>query len=94
MKLINDWRESWKFWSIRLGLIGTALTSIFLAAPEAALYAWAALPSDLKSLINPEVIKFIGVAILVLSFIARVIRQTKLEAENERNANQADKISD
>lgn len=94
MALINNWRESWKFWSIRLGVVGTIFTSVFLAAPEAAIYAWAAMPSDLKTLINPDAIKYIGIAILVLSFIARVIKQTELEAENERNANQADKISD
>lgn len=83
MQLINDWRKSWKFWSIRLGLIGTALTSIFLAAPEAALYAWALLPDDIKSVLPPAFIKFSGIGILALSFIARLVKQTKLEAEND-----------
>lgn len=83
MKLIPDWRKSWKFWSIRLGVIGTVLTSIFLAAPDAALYAWALLPEDVKAHIHPAVIKFMGTGILALSFIARVVQQPKIKVTNE-----------
>ena len=83
MKLINDWRKAWKFWSIQLGLIGGIITSVFLAAPEAALYAWALLPDDIKSVLPPAFIKFSGIGILALSFIARLVKQTKLEAEND-----------
>lgn len=85
MQLIRDWRKAWKFWSIRLGLIGTALTSIFLASPEAALYAWALLPEDIKTHMPPEVVKYMGIAILAGSFVARIIKQPKLEKKNEQN---------
>lgn len=87
MKLIPDWRKSWKFWSIRLGVIGTVLTSIFLAAPDAALYAWALLPEDIKAHMPPAVIKFMGIGIMAASFIARVVQQPKLQVPNESSIN-------
>lgn len=94
MELIPDWKRSYKFWSVQLGLIGTVVTGFFLAAPEAALYAWAALPQELKSLLPPDILKWAGILILVLSFIARVIRQSKLEREtNEARVNRADQNS-
>lgn len=91
MQLIPDWRQSWKFWSIRFGILGTCVASIFLAAPDAALYAWALLPDDIKSHLPPAFIKFSGVGILVLSFIARLVRQPKLEVDNGSDTDEPDK---
>lgn len=85
MQLIEDWKESYKFWSVRLGLVGTALVSLFLSAPEAALYAWSSLPSELKSVLPPEVVKYSGVVILLLSFFARLIRQNSLEKYDDKD---------
>ena len=82
MQLIRDWRKAWRFRSLQLGVIGTALTSLFIAAPDAALYAWALLPDDIKSHLPPGFIKYSGVGILVLSFVARLVRQPKLEVDN------------
>lgn len=80
MNLIPNWKQSWKFWSVRFGILGTILTSIALAAPEAVLYAWAALPEDIKSHMPPAVIKWMGIGIMTLSVISRLIKQPKLEA--------------
>jgi len=82
MKLIDDWKKFWRFKSIQFGVIGAALSSIFLAMPEAAIYAWAAMPEDIKSFLPPEVIKFTGIGILFLSFVARIVKQPKLESKN------------
>lgn len=83
MNLIPNWKQSWKFWSVRFGILGTVLASIALAAPEAVLYAWAALPEDIKSHMPPAVIKWMGIGIMSLSVISRLIKQPKLEAPNE-----------
>lgn len=79
MKLIDNWQKAWKFWSLRLGIIGTAITSVFLASPDAALYAWAILPDDLKSTLHPDLIRFVGVFVLIASFGARVVKQPKID---------------
>lgn len=91
MQIINDWRKAWRFWSIRIGILGTCVASIFLAAPDAALYAWALLPDDIKSHLPPAFIKFSGVGILILSFIARLVRQPKLEVDNGSDTDKPDK---
>jgi hypothetical protein len=83
MRLIEGWQKAHKFWSVRLGVIGTALTALFLAAPEAALHAWAVMPEDVKSMLPPEVIKFMGIFILGSSFVARIVKQPKLEKKED-----------
>lgn len=88
LELIEDWRNFWRFWSVRLGVIGSAITAVLIAFPDVALSAWAMMPADLKSAIPERYMPLIGVAIFVASLIARAIKQTKLEpkedAENER----------
>jgi len=83
MKLIEDWKKVHKFWSVRLGIIGTALTALFLAVPDAAVHAWAFMPEDIKSSLPPELIKFVGILILGSSFVARIVKQPKLESKND-----------
>jgi hypothetical protein len=83
MKLIEGWRKAYKFKSLQLGVIGTAITTVFLAAPEAALHAWALMPEDVKTRLPPDVIKFLGVFILGSSFIARIVKQPKIHGEKD-----------
>lgn len=78
MRLIDDWRKAYKFKSLQLGVIGATVTTIFLAAPEAALHAWALMPNDLKSMLPPDIIKYAGIFILGSSFVARLIDQPKI----------------
>lgn len=85
IELINDWRNFWRFWSVRLGVIGSALTGFFVAFPDQALQAWALLPADLKAYLPQQYMPMIGVAIFVLSLIARIIKQKKLENENAQS---------
>lgn len=87
IQLIEDWRNFWRFWSVRLGVIGSALTGFLVAFPDQALQAWALLPADLKAFLPEQYMPLVGVAIFVLSLIARAIKQTKLEpkgAEDDR----------
>lgn len=79
VELIDDWRLFWRFWSVRLGIIGTALTGALVAFPDAALYAWNLLPSDLKAAIPERYVPLIGVAVFVLSLLARLIKQQRPE---------------
>lgn len=75
--LIDDWRLFWRFWSVRLGIIGTAITGVLVASPDAALYAWNMLPPDLKAAIPERYVPLIGVGVFVLSMFARVVKQKR-----------------
>ena len=79
LELIEDWRNFWRFWSVRLGIIGSAITGVLIAFPDVALSAWAMMPADLKSAIPERYMPLIGVVIFVASLVARAIKQTKLE---------------
>ena len=79
LELIEDWRNFWRFWSVRLGIVGSAVTGVLIAFPDVALSAWAMMPADLKSAFPERYMPLIGVGIFVASLIARAIKQTKLE---------------
>ena len=79
LQLIEDWRNFWRFWSVRLGIVGSAVTGVLIAFPDVALSAWAMMPGDLKAAIPERYMPLIGVVIFVASLIARAIKQTKLE---------------
>lgn len=79
LEFIEDWRDFWRFWSVRLGVIGSALTGFLIAFPDQALQAWLLLPADLKAYLPERYMPLVGVAIFVLSLIARVIKQSKLQ---------------
>ena len=87
-ELIEDWRKCWRFWSVRLGVIGSAITAVLIAVPDVALSAWAMLPADLKAAIPERYMPLIGVGIFVASLIARAIKQTKLEPKGVENDKQ------
>ena len=88
LELIEDWRNFWRFWSVRLGIIGSAITGVLIEFPDVALSAWAMMPADLKSAIPEHYMPLIGVVIFVASLIARAIKQTKLETKGVKNDKQ------
>ena len=81
LQLIEDWRNFWRFWSVRLGIVGSAVTAVLIAFPDVALSAWAMMPADLKAVIPERYMPLIGVGIFVASLIARAIKQSKLERD-------------
>lgn len=88
LQLIEDWRNFWRFWSVRLGIVGSAITGVLIAFPDVALLAWAIMPADLKSAIPERYMPLIGVVIFVASLIARAIKQTKLQPKGVENDKQ------
>jgi hypothetical protein len=73
MKLIANWRQSWRLWSVRVSAIATALFTFMLAAPDQALAVWAVLPADLQELIPGRTA--IAAVLFVASLVARLIKQ-------------------
>lgn len=85
IELIAGWNKWYKFWSTRLGLVGTAIASLLIAYPNLALDLWSALPQEIKALIPPSYMPFIGVIMFVVSLASKFVVQDKLRKEIENN---------
>lgn len=68
MKLIPNWRDWWRLWSVRIQLGAFAL-----------LGAWEAMPGDLKASIAPEWVQRVAMGLLVLGVLSRVVHQPALD---------------
>lgn len=77
LKLTDDIRVWWRLWSIRLGILGTTLAGAAVAFPDMALQAWAGLPYEVRQLIPEQFMPMIGIALFVLSMLARFVKQRK-----------------
>ena len=86
LELITKWRELRHYWSVRFNLIGTAIITICTLAPSYIVQLWAELPDDVRSYIPSKYIPMIGVAMFVLSIIARNIKQPSLQKVNDNAA--------
>lgn len=73
--LKQDWRTFCRAFSFYLGLLGSAITGILVAFPDAALYAWNMLPADLKSTIPERYTPLIGMSIFVVSLAGRMVKR-------------------
>lgn len=78
LELISNWRDWWRFWSVRLQLAGVFLLGLLEAFPNAAISVWSVMPADIRAEIPADAIQWLGYAIIVAGIIARVIRQDKL----------------
>ena len=83
--LISNWKKCYKFWSVKLALLGSIITSVFITLPESALYIWNNFPEDLKQAIPKEYIPLIGVFVFVLSIVGRVLKQNLGDDDDSRN---------
>ena len=66
MKLVENWRDSWRWLSMNCMLISASIQG-----------AWLALPDDLKSSIPPFLVSGAALGILVLGMLGRLVDQTK-----------------
>lgn len=85
IQLIDDARKAWKFWSIRLQILGTSITGFFAVFPNVAIEAWQQIPQEIKQMLPPKVLPVIGVVICIAAVIARLVKQPKLK-EDSQNA--------
>lgn len=85
LKLVDDWKTWPRRWSVWLGTMGSALVTLLIAWPDAAITAWNLLPADLRALIPPKYTPLIGVGIFVLSMFAQMIKQQKLQPPGVSN---------
>ena len=64
MKLTDEWRQSWRWFSMQ----SMGLTTVFLGA-------WAALPEDLRSSLPGWLVPAIAVFVLMLGIAGRLVVQ-------------------
>jgi len=64
MRLVSDWRQAWKWFSVQALALSTAILAI-----------WQMLPPELKHSVPDQYVTYGTMAILVLGVIGRVVDQ-------------------
>lgn len=76
-KTVDEIRVWWKLWSIRLGLVGSAITGWLVSFPDQAVGLWAAMPYEIRQFIPANYMPLIGVFLFLMSMVSRFIKQHK-----------------
>lgn len=61
-RLIDDWRQAWRFWSVRISVLGAAMSA-----------AWVSLPADTRAEIPGA--QWIGLVLFASTIVARLVQQ-------------------
>jgi hypothetical protein len=80
-RLIDDVHGAWRLWSVRLGLSAITLESILLAAPDALLHAFNALPPAMQALLPEGLVRALPLILMIAATIARLIKQVPPEGD-------------
>ncbi len=78
MQLIDNARQWWRLWSIRLNALGLAILSWVQFDPVSALAVWNMLPHEARRVLPPNFLMIVGMVLFALSMLSRVLVQTKL----------------
>lgn len=81
--LVEDWRDWWRWWSMRLFAAGSAVVTYFVANPDTAFSVWYNLPEELKDSIPPHYLPLVGVVLLAAGMVARMLDQPKLDRKQQ-----------
>ncbi len=73
MKPIDEWRQAWRLWSVRVCAAAAALYFFLLTFAEQAHEIWLLLPADVQAVV-PNRDK-VAMVLFVAAAIARVMRQ-------------------
>lgn len=69
MKLVDNWKDAWKWFSVQA-------LAVIVALP----FVWASLPADIKGFLPDGAEPWVLVVIAVAGVLGRVIDQSKVEA--------------
>ena len=85
MKLVPNWKEWWKMWSIRLNIVFGVILVILSQFTETFLHLWFLLPQEMKDqAMTIEGFVTMFIVMLVVSSVARLIQQTKLNKDKDK----------
>jgi hypothetical protein len=74
-RLVDDWRNVWRWWSVRFNALGLAILAWVSIDPVSVLYVWSLLPDDVRAILPPGFPLYIGIGLFALSMLARVVKQ-------------------
>ena len=83
MKLVENSQNWSKWWSIRLSIIGGAILTLVEAFPNAVATVIQTLPDSITTQVGDEILRVIAIICIVASPVARVIKQSKLDSQND-----------
>ena len=89
MKLIPEWKQIHKFWSVRLQVAGMAILAFVQEFPDVISQSWLVLPTDIRATLPENLIQWLGYACLALGIFARIVLQTKLQRPGGNGADKA-----
>jgi hypothetical protein len=81
MKLIPDWRQAWRWWSVRVPALGALMCTIAIISPDAASALWHALPADLIASLPQPVQLLVPIAISAMTIVARLLDQRLIDQD-------------
>jgi uncharacterized membrane-anchored protein len=73
--LVDDARDFWRWWSVRLNAAGLAILTWVQFDPVGVLYVWSLMPDEIRWILPPRFLAIVGLALFALSMIARVVKQ-------------------
>jgi len=72
---LPDWRQAWRWWSVRVSAIGAILMAAAIAAPDVLNALWTGLPPELRALVPDHLASKISLGLFVLTIAARLLPQ-------------------
>ena len=89
MRLVADAKDWSKWWSVRLSILGGALLTFLEIYPNVVGTIIQNLPPELKSRVDPEIFRAIGIICVLASPIARIIKQSNLDEKGNQPVKKA-----
>ena len=77
MKLIDNWKKSWKLWSVQLNILSIIIITILTDLPSHIIPSWALLPEEFKSQLDKDIVAGISIGLIILNILARLVSQTR-----------------
>ena len=91
MKLIDNWKQCYKMWSVRLSALGASFLGLFIYFPDWTLYLYNAMPREVRDMIPDNFALMLAMAIFVGSAISRIVKQEALHKKKEDSTNEQPK---
>ncbi len=74
--VIDEWREGWRFWSVRIQALAVAAGTVFAALPNELAQIWASLPPELRAAMPPAVVRWLPILLGLSAIAARFLKQS------------------
>jgi hypothetical protein len=74
-RLVDDWHEAARWWSMRFNAIGLANLSFVSIDPTAALGVWNMMPGEVRAVLPHNFLTVLGGILIFLAMLSRVVKQ-------------------